>query len=179
MRLSVIITPQNQQYRVDNEIMSSVERGGNWTRRSIVKVTVPRHSGIIIDVKSRTPSIDDEFSAAGAVPGRGAATNERPALIPVPGTGPGLTEPSGLTGDVGEDAEGEVHQQRSDEDVDVETDSEREGRPPQPRVVESRQPSSDLILQRWVKVRARLSTWRLACHSSCGRVCSVRRQKRD
>ena len=121
---------------------------------------MPRHSGIIIDVKSRTPSVDDRCSAA-AVPGRNAATNEEASLRPVPGTGPGEAVQHNLTGeDNEEDAAGsKMHQQQhEDVDDDVEADSEHEGRPPQLRIVEPRQLYSNLILQRWVKVRAQLRT---------------------
>ena len=149
------------------------------TRGSIVRVTVPRHSGIIIDVKSRTPSLDDS-GLDSTDPGRVSAANESAGSDTLTDMDAGRARALILTDRyiIGPPTHHNNQTGDEDDDGDVGTDAEREGRPPQPGIVESRQPSSNPILQRWVRVRGRLYTWRLACHSQCGRVCAARRQNK-
>ena len=159
-------------------------------RRRIMRVTVD----VDLGDSSRTPSRDEEDnSSTSGVSGVSG---------PSPGPSGGTTAPTEESdhqedavpeqevtadpeaevikyievpeGDIGNDAD---VAQEGEAEVDVEADAEHEGRPPQPSVVEPRQPAPNPDQQRWVRVRARLSTWNLACDSHCGRVCSARRQK--
>ena len=151
------------------------------TRGSIVRVTVPRHSGIVIDVKSRTPSVDSVTGLDSAGPGRVSAANESAVRNALTNIDAGGARARFLTDkDTSDPPNPEVNQTGDEDDeVDVGTDAEHGGRPPQLAIVESRQPSSNPDLQKWVRVRGRLYTWRLACNSQCGRVCAVRRQYKE
>ena len=166
-------------------------------RRRIMRVTVD----VDLGDSSRTPSRDEEdnsstgeseISGPGPGPSGGTAA---PANGVAEERGHQEDETQRAVEDITEDPEAgaieyiEVPEGEVDNDaevapegeaeVDVEADAEHEGRPPQPSVVEPRQPASNPDQQQWVRVRARLSTWDLACDSHCGRVCSARRQKRN
>ena len=124
--------------------------------------------------------VGEEEVAAHAGPGRAAScppdiagTGRRPEE----GAGQGiLAEEAGVGGDVQDG--GEEHQDQVEAN-DVLAAVRREGRPPQPDGVEPGPPMPNPDLQQWVRVKRRITPWRLACHSSCGRVCAVRRQRRN
>ena len=162
-------------------------------RRRIMRVTVD----VDLGDSSRTPSRDEEDNSSA-----GGGDDSGPSPGPSGGTAAptnqvidesGHQEDAEPGGEVTDDPEAEVIEYievpegevsndanvplEGEAEVDVEADAEHEGRPPQPSVVEPRQPAPNPDLQRWVRVRARLSTWNLACDSQCGRVCSARRQK--
>ena len=170
--------------------------GKNKARERIrTRVTWLRNSPIPITELTRTPTtgaavtvqVNVDVGETAATPGRAAScppdiadnTNK-------PGSETGLEEDcdhagAGEVGDVEEAQAVEMEHQDLGEDGDhsvVEAVSEHGGRPPQLSDVEPLQPRPNPHLQRWVRVRRRLCAWRLACHDQCGRVCSVRRQRR-
>ena len=177
--------------------MKTNRGGGRGRRPPTVRVTVPRNSGIRVAVESRTPSRDEDGGESGATAepgGAGGGADVSGSTEPTHDTGGGGAGPSGnndvavdnpVIGDneeaivLNDDEPIEEIILEDDEaeagDGDVEADAEHGGRPPQRGVVEPRQPQSNPNQQRWVRVRARLYTWILACRCGC-RVCAARRQ---
>ena len=124
--------------------------------------------------------VGDEEVAAHTGPSRAASCPPDIAGAghgPEEGAGQGMpAEEAGVGGDVQD--EGVGHQDEV-EAIDVLAAVRHGGRPPQPDGVEPGPPMPNPDLQKWVRVRRRITPWRLACHSDCGRVCAVRRQRRN
>ena len=122
-------------------------------------------------------SIDVSEAAAATRAGRAVSC---PPVITNSWSEPGLGAGHGERGEGGVGDQGPEdmeHQDWTGGDDDDLAASRHEGRPPQSGGVEPVQPELNLD-QLWTQVKRRLTPWRLACHSNCGHVCSVRRQRR-
>ena len=149
-------------------------------RQVIVRLSFPRGSGISVTAVSRTPSTEEPpITGRGhQEPGGGAPIIEHNDNVEVDltdGGGPASESPGGSR-EV--DIEAEWNNILSDtniEAMDIEVESEAtaaRGRPPQ-----LQKPVSNRGQQRWARVRARLTFWRLACHPTCGHVCTYHQGK--